>query len=431
MTRRAAAKPAVRRPSTTPTETFARTLRRSSDKLTVSGGADKLTQALRVSKARKAIELEDDTSDEEGVDDSGSSTEDDVPKSGASSQTLARRRRGLLPFSGLGPDGMSMVVDGLSYLELSSVTQETRDRYIQEFDAFLTFAKIVVKTATDAEVQTKLLEYLHRLFLKGHGVSKVEKLMAALLFTHPEFRKGGSRHVPRFFRALKGYAKRAPSHSRKPRTFTEVCAIANQLLLQDEYFMAVYVLLAFGAYLRPTEALLLKVHDLVAPSRALSDLWSIVLNPAEDHRTSKTGISDESLIWDTKDLLFLSTIFRAIRLEKRDAEDLFDFSYHDFYKALKEACAALQILPMVPYQLRHSGPSWDRLKNHRSLLDVQRRGRWKARASLIRYEKSAMLLKEYRKIDAEKRAFMEKCQASIEDVMLRRRPPLRARWIAG
>ena len=169
----------------------------------------------------------------------------------------------------------------------------------------------------------------------------------------------------------------------------------------------------------------------MAPTRALSDLWSIVLNPAEDFRTSKMGISDESLIWDAKDLLFLTTIFRAIRLEKRSADDLFDFSYHSFFKALKEACAALQILPMVPYQLRHSGPSWDRLKNHPSLPDVQRRGRWKTRASLVRYEKSAMLLKEYRKIDVEKRRFMEQCQASIEDVMLRRRPPLRAPWIVG
>ncbi len=308
----------------TPTETSARTLRRSSDALIVSGRAGKLMQALRASKARKVTKLVGDTSVEEGVDGSGSSTEDDVPRSGGSSPILARPQRGLLPFSGPAPDGMSTVADGLSYLELNSVTQETRERYIQDFDAVLTLAKIVVKTATDAEVQMKLLKHLLRLFLKGHGVSKIEKLIAALLFSHPEFRKGGRRHVLRFFRALRDYAKRAPSQGRKLRTFTEVCAIANQLWLQDECFRAVYVRLAFGACSRPTVALLLKVHDLVVPTRAWSNLWSVALNQAEERRTSKTGIFDESLLRDTKDLLFLSTIFRAIRLEKKSQASIED-----------------------------------------------------------------------------------------------------------
>jgi hypothetical protein len=81
--------------------------------------------------------------------------------------------------------------------------------------------------------------------------------------------------------------------------------------------MAVYVHLAFGACSRPTVAFLRRVHDLVVPTRAWSDRWSIALKQAKDHRTSKMGIFDESLLWDSRDLPFLSTIFRAIRLEKK------------------------------------------------------------------------------------------------------------------
>ncbi len=81
--------------------------------------------------------------------------------------------------------------------------------------------------------------------------------------------------------------------------------------------MAVYVRLAFGACSRPTVAFLRRVHDLVVPTRAWSDPWSIALKQAKDHRTSKMGIFVESLLWDSRDLLFLSTIFRAIRLEYR------------------------------------------------------------------------------------------------------------------
>ena len=299
----------------------------SSDELTVSGSAGRPTQALRVLKARNVTELVGDISDEEGEDGSGLSTVDDEPRSGASSQTHARPRKGSLPFSGLAPVGKCTVVDGPSYLELCSVTQEMRERYIHDFDAVLTSAKTVGKTATDAEIQMKLFKCLLRLFLKGHGVSKVQKLMSALLFTHPEFGNGGPRHALRFVRALMGYAKRAPTGSRKATTFAEVCAIANQLWLQDQCFMAIYVRLAFGARSWPTVALLLRVHDLVVPTRAWSDRWSIALKRAQDHRilwcrlaplhASMRGIFNDGLLWESRDLLFLSTIFRAVRLEYR------------------------------------------------------------------------------------------------------------------
>ena len=46
------------------------------------------------------------------------------------------------------------------------------------------------------------------------------------------------------------------------------------------------------------------------------------------------------------------------------------------------------------YTLRHGGASADRLMDRRSLAEVKRRGRWRSDASLRRYEKSTIVLRQ-------------------------------------
>ena len=45
------------------------------------------------------------------------------------------------------------------------------------------------------------------------------------------------------------------------------------------------------------------------------------------------------------------------------------------------------------------GPSTDFYGNHRDLLAIQRRGRWKATASVRRYEKAGRLIKQLTLLD--------------------------------
>lgn len=53
------------------------------------------------------------------------------------------------------------------------------------------------------------------------------------------------------------------------------------------------------------------------------------------------------------------------------------------------AAASTIGIKLVPYQLCRSGPSWERLRNERALLEVQRRGQWRLFASVARYAKSS------------------------------------------
>lgn len=47
--------------------------------------------------------------------------------------------------------------------------------------------------------------------------------------------------------------------------------------------------------------------------------------------------------------------------------------------------------PLHPYRLRHGGASMDYWEKHRSIVEIQKRGRWRATASVRRYEKGGRL----------------------------------------
>ena len=141
------------------------------------------------------------------------------------------------------------------------------------------------------------MKWLNRLYMGGHHLSKGEKFCAAFLFFHPNFGKKGRRNTARVWRALKGWKRKSPPRSRKPRTWPEIAAIANRLVMRGEFMKAVWVLLCFGGYLRPSDALRLRRQDFVAPVPGVNGkFWCLVLSTSEFEEKSKTGISNESMI---------------------------------------------------------------------------------------------------------------------------------------
>ena len=62
-------------------------------------------------------------------------------------------------------------------------------------------------------------------------------------------------------------------------------------------------------------------------------------------------------------------------------------------------------LGVVPYTARHTGASLGRLEDNLSLAEVQRRGRWKAEASVRRYEKRTMAQEVAHMLSAHTRAY--------------------------
>ena len=189
--------------------------------------------------------------------------------------------------------------------------------------------------------------------------------------------------------------------------------------------MAVFVVLSVECYLRPSEALRLRKKDLITPS-AFTNCWGLVVNAEEIGQQSKTFEFDDSLMIDSEWAQFLKPILSVMK-EGDPLAPVFTFRYTRFVEELALACEQLQCPRMVPYEMRHSGPSHDRMVKSRSLLEVQKRGRWKTTRSLVRYEKHTRMLQAWNRLPAAVRAHAERCQKAVGEFMLGRReapPPL-------
>ena len=80
---------------------------------------------------------------------------------------------------------------------------------------------------------------------------------------------------------------------------------------------------------------------------------------------------------------------------------------------------------MVPYQFRHSGPSWDRLRKYRSLSAIQKRWVWKAASSVERYEKSGRVNEQLDKLSDELKGYAEQSWAQLPSVLIQHVAPLK------
>ena len=111
------------------------------------------------------------------------------------------------------------------------------------------------------------------------------------------------------------------------------------------------------------------------------------------------GTFDDSILLNTPGREFLWSLLARRRLELSRGQKIVDGGLIAWNKVWKEAALHLKLPPATLYVLRHTGPSDDRLRNRRSLDDVQKRGAWLSRKSVLRYEKAATILKVTRDLD--------------------------------
>ena len=217
--------------------------------------------------------------------------------------------------------------------------------------------------------------------------------------------------MPRVWRALRGYRRLSPPQSRVGVAWPVVAGIAARLIANGFLFMAVYTILCFGAYLRPSEGLGLRGFSFVMPDNKISPFWSLLISASVLGVASKTGTMDDSVIWDCHDLLWMAPVFSQLR--QRQAVPFWPFDYPEYFKAFKDAAKSIGV-SMVPYQLRHAGPSWDRIKGWRTLEEIQKRGHWAVFASMARYEKSSRIVADYHMIPVDMRLWMERVADDLE-----------------
>jgi len=154
---------------------------------------------------------------------------------------------------------------------------------------------------------------------------------------------------------------------------------------------------AFDGYLRPSEALGLRGADVLRPARSGPQrLWAATVAPATQPIPSKTNTFDDAVLLGSaaKGQAFVGGILDAL-LSRAGQDKLFGgLTLAQLETIVKATCSRLQLpVTFTPHCLRHGGASRDALEKFEDLRAIQRRGRWKARESVRRYEKAGTLLR--------------------------------------
>ena len=190
--------------------------------------------------------------------------------------------------------------------------------------------------------------------------------------------------------------------------------------------MALATVLSGDAYLRPGETLWLSGDD-VTPGRpemgAPFASTSLLLFPEERGRASKTHRFNNSVVLDSRGRAWLGRLIAKLAAQRR-GKPLFRLTYLQWLNGLKTAAAALglQLWELTLYVLRHTGPSHDFLAALRTLLDIQRRGRWALESSVRRYEKSSRVTSRLKDLSPEMLSFCHACDLSLGQFLEGRRP---------
>lgn len=197
------------------------------------------------------------------------------------------------------------------------------------------------------------------------------KLLAAVQWHLPQFdRKNGRTALPRAARALQGWHKRAPRHTRQPLPWPALCLIVHQLLM---------VLIIFVGYLRPGE-LKRVCKDAVKPAlHGGSNLqfWALQLAREEMEIPSKTGVFDESISFDLADIRWIGELLGKHAATKKPNQALFDLSSYELRDVFNQAQVAAKLVPLGAdlYSLRHGEISWDIAAERSTLAETK----WRAR----------------------------------------------------
>eukprot|EP00435_Cladocopium_sp_Y103_P034787 s2991_g9.t1 len=297
--------------------------------------------------------------------------------------------------------------------------------YKEELSNFLNFARPLGLDVEKAEsLDRMVVDYMNRLYVQGFQVYKADRLAAAILHFYPAFGRMGSLKLPRMWRALKGYRKLCPGKSRLAYPLPIWAAVANRMREMGQLRMAIFVMVAVSSYARPSELLRMRVFSLVRPSAGITSSWSLLLSPEDLPERSKTGDFDVSIALDSPFLRGWSdTVFS--HMKKLHPEDpLWDFDSNEYFRAFKKVTEHLGLDNLTPYQTRHSGPSIDRAKGHRTQLEVMKRGQWKSQSSVVRYEKAARLAATFNTLPMELQSHARLCEEELGGIMLGTRKPI-------
>lgn len=277
----------------------------------------------------------------------------------------------------------------LTILERKSVSVEINHQYQGYYEKFKAFCleNGVCWPVSQVDADPTLADFLDVLFLEGRSPAEGEKIIAAVEFHRIDLKS----KLVRSKRALKGWRKTMPAHSRLPLPRLALKGIAMDLLSRGFRDMCLLCLVAFDLYLRPGEAIELKSKNVVAPVKRAGRQYQwvmVIIREEEGMKPDKTGIFDNSLPIDRPELRWVgNALLQKARACNSKEDGLWAFSMDQFRKEFVKSGMNLGLENLHPYQMRHGGATEDLTAKFRDHNGVKSRGRWRTDASVRRYAK--------------------------------------------
>eukprot|EP00435_Cladocopium_sp_Y103_P065410 s1031_g27.t1 len=286
---------------------------------------------------------------------------------------------------------------GQTLLEQRAVSASVARDYRLRYQEFLHFSQMNgMSLQSETSLDAACCIFLNHMFFEGKDISEGSKLFASVLDAHPNF--GHKQSLMRSRRALQGWAKLDPGNTRPPIAWALIAKIGMMMLGHGKVLEALAITLMFVCYLRPGEALALLEEDLTRPGSGLKH-FALNLHPASRQEESKVGLQDETILIDSSVVPGLGLCLQR-QLTGDAKSPLLKVEYTQLKREWETCFQELGLASnhAVLYQLRHSGPSHDRLMSYRHLNEVKKRGRWQSDSSLRRYENHARIAQEFQRL---------------------------------
>ena len=320
---------------------------------------------------------------------------------------------------------------GKTLLQAESVSAATRAVYSEKLELVDAWAALQPHSpVTEADWDYLLSRLMDQMFLDGEAAGFGEKLLSAVTWMYPSLSAAGGGKMAMSRQALRGWRKIEPIGMRLPVPFLVVMMLVNHFVRQERREAALLAWLQTETYCRPSELFRLRPRDVI---RALPGagsghrFTSLVLHPMETGLPSKTQEFDETVLLDLRRHRPLATALEKYAERRKDEGFLFIMSPGEFFAELAAAAEMLGIQklgPLNPYRFRHTGASHDFATKERSLLEIQRRGRWRGKKSMRRYEKGGRLTELLQRLDTKTVIHAKRCGKCAGQVLLGARSPL-------
>lgn len=139
------------------------------------------------------------------------------------------------------------------------------------------------------------------------------------------------------------------------------------------------------------------------------------LNPHDAGRPSKTKFFDGvlQLTTGTRAAASRLLVWWVGEALIRGLHRICDRSYGEASRLFSAAARTAGLGRRTLYELRHGGASHSAWEGW-SLLEVQKRGRWGAFDSVLRYQKTGLLQESWQQLTAARQVWLQDCAANVE-----------------